>query len=162
MESMIQATNMSCAMMHLHQQPQINLQVPETPKTTVQTESTYGQVMVPVFDTIANSKLAESDQFWPSSLKAVPVSLTKPQPTIADIITLVLNQKLTDQQKSEGLVNIFDTISIQLNTHEVQDQKLTLVFHKFGDLTPGYQKLVQLIFQTLFTQFSSISQVEVR
>lgn len=63
MESMIQATNMSCAMMHLHQQPQINLQVPETPKTTVQTESTYGQVMVPVFDTIANSKLAESDQF---------------------------------------------------------------------------------------------------
>lgn len=80
MEKMIQATNMSCALLQLNTSNTANTIT--TQNTTVSSTQT---ITIPVFDAIMNTKLPASEQGTEKALRLIQRPVSSTNPTIPEI-----------------------------------------------------------------------------
>lgn len=159
MEKMIQATNMSCALLQLNTgTPNIGLN-----NITPKTESPATQnITVPVFDSIMNSQLPASEQWTSKALRVVQRSIVSTNPTIPEIFELISGINLTSQEQAQGLVDVFAWSQITLGQYTLNNWILTLPLVWSESLSSAQIQIISSILEITYKQFPQITTVIVQ
>ncbi|AKH32376.1 hypothetical protein XF24_00011 [candidate division SR1 bacterium Aalborg_AAW-1] len=157
MEKMIQATNMSCALLQLNTSNTANTIT--TQNTTVSSTQT---ITIPVFDAIMNTKLPASEQGTEKALRLIQRPVSSTNPTIPEIFGILTSLNLTNEEQQQGLINMFAGSPLSLGNHTLENGVLTLSILGSQSLSSAQFTIISSILEKTYTQFSGITSVIVQ
>lgn len=119
MEKMMQAINMSCALAQMNNQSSTHLIEQGTPTTTT-------MIQVPVFSAIHNAQLPAQSQFGDKALVKIKRETHVASTDIPQLFDVLVGLSLQEDEKKQGLVNVFEGSQLQLHEHSINGAVLTL------------------------------------
>lgn len=159
---MIKATNMNCSLIQVNSEKNIApLPTPNSPQdNTISSQSNNRQVIdIPVFDMKKNNQLPKKEQATVSALSSVQRQVATESPTIDDIFDMIRNIKLTPQETTQGLINVFENTPISIQTSSLKNGVLMISLSNIDSLSSSELNLVTSILEKTYSQFTDISSV---
>lgn len=161
MEKMIQATNMSCALIQLNTSGSQNNTTSLFNSNIWWDSSTQQTINIPTFNAVLNAQLPESEQATIQALSMIQRPIGN-NPNINDIFQLIKQPQLSSSEQAQWNINIFDNTNLTLGQYNLNNGTLTLPILWSESLSSAQFWLISSIIEKVYTQFPEITNVIVQ